>query len=172
MRHLALAGDLDQAVRSAELREQLAMWTMHRQRGEGFARRLANAHLDVAHATGSPVVQVGMDTPHVTAAQLGAVADLVGRGNDAVLGAAEDGGWWVLAVTDPRFTLGLDGVEMSTDRTYADTLEVLEQAGATVAGTETMRDVDTTEDADSAANAAPHTRFAQQWRALDGGVPR
>jgi hypothetical protein len=89
-----------------------------------------------------------------------------------VLGKAEDGGWWVLAVTDPRLTLGLAGVEMSTDRTYADTLAVLEQAGATVAGTETLRDVDTADDADLAADAAPHTRFARQWRALDGGVPR
>ena len=164
-RHVALAGDLDRAVRTAELRELLDMWTVHRQRGEGFAQRLANAHLDVARATGSSVVQIGMDTPHVSAAQLTAVAGLVGRGS-------EDGGWWVLAVTDPRLTLGLAGVEMSTDRTYADTLAVLEQAGATVAGTETLRDVDTADDADLAADVAPHTRFARQWRALDGGVPR
>jgi glycosyltransferase A (GT-A) superfamily protein (DUF2064 family) len=171
-RHVALAGDLDRAVRTAELRELLDMWTVHRQRGEGFAQRLANAHFDVARATGSPVVQIGMDTPHVSAAQLSAVAELVGRGNEAVLGEAADGGWWVLAVTDPRLALGLTGVEMSTDRTYADTLAVLELAGATVAGTETLRDVDTAADADHAADAAPHTRFARQWRALDGGVPR
>ena len=47
-----------------------------------------------------------------------------------MLGAAEDGGWWVLAVTDPRLALGLAGVEMSTERTYADTRAVLERAGA------------------------------------------
>ena len=46
--HVALAGDLDRAVRTAELRELLDMWTVHRQRGDGFAQRLANAHLDVA----------------------------------------------------------------------------------------------------------------------------
>lgn len=172
LRHVALAGDLSRAVRRDELSERLTSWTVHAQRGEGFARRLANAHLDVARATGAPVVQIGMDTPHVSVAQLTAVADLVGRGNDAVLGAAEDGGWWVLAVTDPRLALGLTGVEMSTEHTYTDTLAVLEAAGATVAGTDVLRDVDTSEDADLAAAAAPHTRFAQQWRALGGSVPR
>jgi glycosyltransferase A (GT-A) superfamily protein (DUF2064 family) len=172
LRHVAMAGDLDRAVRKAELREQLNMWTLHEQRGDGFAQRLSNAHLDVARAARAPVVQIGMDTPHVSAAQLVAVADLVGRGNDAVLGAAEDGGWWVLAVTDPRLALGLAGVEMSTGRTYADTLAVLEAAGATVAGTDVLRDVDTADDADLAAAAAPHTRFAREWRGLDGGAPR
>jgi glycosyltransferase A (GT-A) superfamily protein (DUF2064 family) len=55
---------------------------------------------------------------------------------------------------------------MSTERTYADTLAVLEHAGATVARTVTLRDVDTADDADSAASAAPHTRFAQHWQSL------
>ncbi len=172
LRHVALAGDLDRAVRSAELRELLAGWTVHEQRGDGFAQRLAHAHLDVARAAGAPVVQIGMDTPHVSAAQLTAVADLVGQGNDAVLGAAEDGGWWVLAVTDPRLAQGLAGVEMSTERTYADTLAVLGAAGATVVGTDVLRDVDTADDADLAAALAPRTLFARQWRALGEGVPR
>jgi glycosyltransferase A (GT-A) superfamily protein (DUF2064 family) len=169
LRHVALAGDLDRAVRAAELREQLDMWTVHEQRGVGFAERLVNAHLDVARATQASVVQIGMDTPHVSAAQLTAVADLVGQGNHAVLGAAEDGGWWVLAVTDPGLARGLAGVEMSTERTYADTLAVLEAAGATVVGTDVLRDVDTVEDADLAASAAPNTRFAQHWQRLTAG---
>lgn len=172
LRHVAMAGDLDRAVRTAEVCELLDMWTVHGQRGDGFAQRLANAHLDVARVTGAPVVQIGMDTPHVSAGQLTAVADLVGRDNDAVLGAAEDGGWWVLAVTDPRHALALTDVEMSTDRTYADTLAVLQRAGARVAATEVLRDVDTADDADFVAAAAPHTRFARGWHALDGGVPR
>ena len=171
-RHLALVGDLDAAVRGVELREHLGVWTVHDQRGDGFAQRLANAHLDVARAARAPVVQIGMDTPHVSAGQLGAVAHLVGRRNEAVLGAAEDGGWWVLAVTDPRLTLGLAGVAMSTDSTYVDTLAALEGAGATVAPADVLRDVDTVDDAHRVAALAPHTRFARRWRALaeGGGV--
>lgn len=168
--HVALAGDLDRAVRREALLERLSTWTVHRQRGDGFAARLAHAHADVARAAGVPVVQIGMDTPHVSAADLTSVADLLGRGNDAVLGAAEDGGWWVLAVTDPRLAGPLADVEMSTERTYVDTLAVLQRAGATVAGTTTLRDVDTVHDADHAAAAAPGTRFARQWRVLRDGA--
>ncbi len=69
---------------------------MHPQRGDGFAQRLAHAHADVAALPARPVVQIGMDTPHAGPDDLAAVADAVGRGNDAVLGPAEDGGWWVL----------------------------------------------------------------------------
>ena len=161
--HLALAGDLAWAVQRQALLAALAGWTVHPQRGEGFAARLAHAHADVARATAAPVVQIGMDTPHLRPDRLRAVATLVGRGNDAVLGLAEDGGWWVLAVTDPRLAEPLAGVEMSTERTYGDTLTALRRAGATVAGAAVLRDVDTVGDADLAAAAAPDTRFARLW---------
>jgi glycosyltransferase A (GT-A) superfamily protein (DUF2064 family) len=162
-RHVALAGDLADAARHEELAERLTRWTVHPQRGDGFAQRLAHAHLDVARAAGAPVVQIGMDTPHVRVADLADVAARTGAGNDAVLGPADDGGWWVLAVTDPRFTAGLAGVVMSTARTHDDTLAALEAAGARVEGAATIRDVDTLEDADLAAAAAPGTRFARLW---------
>lgn len=170
--HVALAGDLGRAAGRRALRDALSGWTVHPQRGAGFAARLANAHADVGRATGGPVVQIGMDTPHLSTGHLRDVADLVGRGNDAVLGAAEDGGWWVLAVTDPRQAQPLAGVEMSTGRTYDDTLAALQRAGASVAGTAVLRDVDTEADADLAAAAAPGTRFARLWRELRDGVPR
>ncbi len=161
-RHLALAGDLGGAIREAELREHLDMWTVHAQRGDGFAERLANAHVDAARP-GRPVVQIGMDTPHVSPDQLCAVADAVGVGNDAVLGLAEDGGWWVLAVTDPRFAAPLAEVEMSTDHTGADTLAALRARGAAVQLAGPLADVDTIADAAAAAAAAPDTRFARLW---------
>ncbi len=161
-RHLALAGDLSGAIREAELREHLVMWRMHAQRGDGFAERLANAHADAARE-GRPVVQIGMDTPHVSAAQLRAVADAVGVGNDAVLGLAEDGGWWVLAVTAPRLAAPLADVEMSTDHTGVDTLAALRGLGVTVHLAGPLADVDTISDAAAAAAAAPDTRFARLW---------
>ena len=89
-----------------------------------------------------------------------------------MLGPAEDGGWWVLAVTDPRLAVPLAGVEMSTDRTYDDTLVALRRAGATVAGTTALRDVDTVGDADLAAAAAPETRFARLWTQRRDGLER
>lgn len=173
--HVALAGDLDRAVGRDALRRALSGWIVHPQRGDGFAARLANAHADVARAAAAPVVQIGTDTPHLRAGHLRAVSDLVGRGNDAVLGAAEDGGWWVLAVTAPRLAQPLVRVEMSTGRTYDDTLAALREAGASVTGTTVLRDVDTVHDAEHAAVAAPGSRFARRWSDLrdrrDGVAP-
>lgn len=163
VRHLAVAGDLRGAIRGAELCERTGVWTVHEQRGDGFATRLAHAHADAGDPA-RPVVQVGMDTPHVTPAGLLAVADAL-HGHDAVLGPADDGGWWVLALRHPRHAAALRGVEMSTDRTGADTLAALESAGARVALAAPLRDVDTAEDAEAVAALAPGTRFARAWRA-------
>jgi hypothetical protein len=168
-RHVALAGDLCAAAMGVDIAERLGGWTVHPQRGDGFADRLASAHTDVLAVAGVPVVQLGMDTPHLLPAELAEVAARVGTGNDAVLGRAEDGGWWVLAVTQPQFAEALRGVEMSTATTYFDTLSALRAAGARVADATVLRDVDTVQDADAAARTAPHTRFARRWIGLSAG---
>ena len=123
---------------------------MHPQRGHGFAERLAHAHQDVAAHAGAPVVQIGMDTPHVTHEHLHEVADLLHRAA-AVLGPACDGGWWVLGLRSPGPATALTGVPMSTERTCADTEAALRGAGADVARTRELRDVDTVEDAAAVA---------------------
>lgn len=161
---LALAGDLAAAVAADEIRDALAGWTVLPQRGDGFDQRLAFAHLD---AGAGPVVQIGMDTPQVTADQLRAAADGL-RDHDTVLGPAHDGGWWVMARCDPRHALALRGVEMSRPTTYDDTRAALLTAGHTVATTVTLRDVDMRDDADLVAALAPHTRFARAWSVLQG----
>lgn len=157
--HLALAGDLDDGVRAADLRDLLAGWTVTPQRGDGFAERLVNAHLDAGPGV---VVQIGMDTPHVTPDLLGAAADAL-EAHDAVLGPADDGGWWVLGRRDPEVARPLAGVPMSTPTTYADTLAALEGAGHTVAVTAPLRDVDTLADAEAVAALIPDSRFARVW---------
>ena len=65
-RVVAMTGDLDRACRGAEIRERLGSFTVIGQRGEEFADRLANAHADAA-VPGQPVLQIGMDTPQVSA---------------------------------------------------------------------------------------------------------
>jgi glycosyltransferase A (GT-A) superfamily protein (DUF2064 family) len=172
LRHLALAGDLARAARSEELARRLATWTVVPQRGEGFAERLVNAHEDVALATGTAVVQIGMDTPHLPAGDLADVARRVGDGAAAVLGPAEDGGWWVLALTDHKVARCLREVELSTSRTYDDTRAALHALGVEVATAAVLRDVDTVDDAVLAASAAPGSRFALRWvEVLDRGTP-
>ncbi|PKH40743.1 hypothetical protein SAMN05192575_105157 [Nocardioides alpinus] len=158
--HLSLAGDLRDAVDNEAISAALEGWTVSPQRGDTFAERLVAAHRDAG--TG-PVVQVGMDTPHVTAAALTAAAEGLDD-HDAVLGPATDGGWWALARRDPEVVRHVAQVEMSTSSTYVDTRAALELAGCRVGHVPAMTDVDTVADADLVAAGWPHTRFARAWR--------
>ncbi|MFZ0139881.1 MAG: DUF2064 domain-containing protein [Aeromicrobium sp.] len=151
---VALTGDLDRAERSDELCEVLDDLVVVPQVGETFGERLARAHLDADDGHG--VVQVGMDTPQLTAADLTGAADLLCH-YPSVLGPAEDGGWWLLGVRHGTDASPLAGVEMSTPSTGHHTREVLPAPTALL---RTLRDVDTWEDARAVAAEVPHTRFA------------
>jgi glycosyltransferase A (GT-A) superfamily protein (DUF2064 family) len=158
---LSLSGDFADAVRGDELIRATDGWSVARQRGSTFAERLANSHLDVP--PGGSVVQVGMDTPQLTATLLGEVAAAVEE-HDAVLGPAEDGGWWVLALRRPVAARSLHDVPMSTPTTYDDTRRALVSEGLDVGVASTLRDVDTAADADAVAAHARDGQFARAWR--------
>jgi len=160
--HVAMTGDLAAAARGSDVRRALAGWTVHAQRGPDLATRLANAHLDMP--ADRPVVQVGMDTPQVRPEDLTAAGALTDE-HDAVLGPAPDGGWWVLALRDPRRAGGLTSVAMSTPTTYADTRRALQVDGLDVGIAAELRDVDTADDAELVAAEAPGSEFAKVWRA-------
>lgn len=172
-RHLALDGDLAEARRGPEIEAALTGWQVHPQRGEGLAARLGAAHADVAAVSGGPVVQVGMDTPHAPVGTLRAAADLLIGQDDAVLGPAHDGGWWLLGVAGPHLLVHLPEVTMSTDETGSQTLDALERAGGHVQQVEALRDVDELADASAVALAAPSSRFARAYAELGAdGVGR
>ncbi|TRW86357.1 DUF2064 domain-containing protein [Mycolicibacterium sp. 018/SC-01/001] len=161
-RVVAMTGDLDAAARSAEIRTRLADFVVVDQRGDGFADRLANAHRDAAAATGTTaVVQIGMDTPQVTPDLL---AECV-RGlavDDATLGLAADGGWWVLGVRDAAYAECLRAVPMSAPDTGAVTLSALRDTGLSVGLVTELADVDTIADVDAVRSACPAgSRFAR-----------
>jgi glycosyltransferase A (GT-A) superfamily protein (DUF2064 family) len=159
---LSLSGDFADSVRGDELARAAEGWSVARQRGSTFAERLANAHLDVP--PGGPVVQVGMDTPQLTPALLTEVAAATDE-HDAVLGPAEDGGWWVLALRRPTAARSLHDVPMSTATTYDDTRRALVGEGLDVGAARTLRDVDTVADADAVAATVPGSHFARAWGA-------
>lgn len=157
--HLALAGDLTAAVRGEEIAAALAQWTVRPQHGRTFADRLAAAHA----ATPGPVLQIGMDTPQATPADLTAAAELL-EAYDAVVGPAYDGGWWLLGLQDPARAARLRTVPMSRPDTCARTIAALASGVVT---TRTLRDVDTVADAAAVALVAPGTRFARSWQARE-----
>ena len=165
---LALAGDLDEGVEAGAIREALTGWSVFVQRGDGFDERLALAHLD---AGDGPLVQIGMDTPQVTARLLveaaGPLAD-----HDATLGPADDGGWWVLGRREASSAAALHGVPMSEPTTHDDTRAALERAGLSVATVPTLLDVDTVDDAHAVAAIAPTTRFAATWTRVTTTTPQ
>jgi uncharacterized protein len=166
---VALAGSLRRAVRRVELAAALRRTPTPRQRGAGLGARIAAAHADAAVLRpGRPTLQVGMDTPQVGAALLAdCLAQLRSRHVDAVLGPADDGGWWALGLRDPQCAALVRAVPTSRDDTGERTLFALRAAGLRVGLLPRMTDVDTAADAVTVARAAPCTRFA----AAVAGVP-
>ena len=159
---VALTGDLASACQSEAIRERLSGFTVVEQRGDSFADRLANAHADAAATAGPmPVLQIGMDTPQVTAELLTRCARAL-LGAHAVIGPARDGGWWLLGVADAATAECLRLVPMSRPDTGAMTYAALLQTGSPVIVLEELADVDTVADISGVrADCRPSGRFAQ-----------
>jgi rSAM/selenodomain-associated transferase 1 len=129
--------------------------------GEGtLDRRLAHVF---SHCDG-PTLLIGMDTPQVDPWLLEeAIDELAAPGIDAVLGHAEDGGYWAIGLRrpDPR---AFAGVPMSVAETGVRQEAALQRLGLRVAPLPTLRDIDLIADARAVAAASPDGDFA---RALD-----
>jgi glycosyltransferase A (GT-A) superfamily protein (DUF2064 family) len=106
-----------------------------------------------------PTVLIGMDTPQLDARDLAPVFETWPDDVDAWFGPASDGGFWTLALGDPRGDL-IRGVPMSRDDTGALQLARLTDAGLRVRTLPTLTDVDTIDNAREVAALAPNGRFA------------
>ncbi|MCB9374029.1 MAG: DUF2064 domain-containing protein [Microthrixaceae bacterium] len=124
------------------------------QRGDGLGERLAHA----VGGVDGPVVVIGMDTPQLDPATLSSVVRSVRPGR-AVLGPADDGGWWVLGLHRAE-RHAFDGVPMSADDTGIRQAEQLRRCGLAVDPAPTLRDIDHWPDALAAAAATPGSRLA------------
>ncbi|MDI5941833.1 MULTISPECIES: TIGR04282 family arsenosugar biosynthesis glycosyltransferase [Micromonospora] len=153
-----------------------AGWARLAQRGGPLSDRLANAFADARpvadrRETAAATLLIGMDTPQLTAAHLDAAVGLLGTadGPDAVLGPADDGGWWALGLREPGHAEALRAIPTSTARTGRLTLAALRRRGLRVHLLPRLRDVDTAADAHVvAALCPPGSRFAV---AVDADVP-
>jgi uncharacterized protein len=130
-------------------------WEIIPQRGDGLAERLSNAFADVDE----PALLVGMDTPQLTPELLRdgqrALDD-----HDAVLGPAEDGGYWSVGLRR-RHHRAFVGVPMSSERTLRRQSERFSGLGLRTHRQARLRDVDTIADARVVATQAPGSRFAR-----------
>ena len=161
----ALADTLDAVAASAADEKVLALdgepgawlpagFRVLPQRGASFNERLANAWT----AAGGPGVQIGMDTPQVTPAQLDRALGQV-RPGWAQLGPTPDGGWWALGLPAPDGRV-FDQVPMSRPDTGIWQRARLTQLGYDVAELDPLVDVDHFSDAVAVASDAPWTRAA------------
>ena len=129
-----------------------------------LAQRLTTAW---GHAAG-PALLVGMDTPQVGADDLGsALARLEDPGTDAVLGLADDGGWWALGLRR-RHPHAFTGIPTSRDDTGARQEARLRALGLRLRRLPVRRDVDTWDDARAVAAANPDTAFGRAVLARAG----
>jgi rSAM/selenodomain-associated transferase 1 len=111
-----------------------------------FWARLTEAFATAYDSAALPMLLIGMDTPQVTTELLtGAVEALLTPGTDAVLGLAEDGGWWALGLRRPHPQL-FEGIEMSTSRTGAQQVARLAALGLRTQALPVLRDVDEVSD--------------------------
>ena len=127
-----------------------------------FDRRLAAAW----HETSGPGIQIGMDTPQITAAVLGQAMDSLAE-HDAVLGPADDGGWWIIGLHHADARVFAD-VPMSRDDTGARQLERLRTLGLDVGTLPALTDVDHFTDATQVAASIPDSRFAAAVASVQG----
>jgi uncharacterized protein len=130
------------------------------QRGAGLAERLAAAFADVAE----PALVIGMDTPQLTPRMLAHALTRL-DGADAVLGPAQDGGYWAIGLRTADAAV-FAGVPMSHPRTCAVQRARLHALGLRTRELPALRDVDDIADAHAVAASAPHTRFARALAAL------
>lgn len=109
------------------------------QEGEDFNTRLLNA-FKWTHAHGyQHTVLIGSDSPHISIAvvtQARAVLDEA----DVVLGPAEDGGYYLIAMHQPHDVFS--GIPMSTSVVLSMTVEAARRQHLTVQQLETLFDID------------------------------
>ena len=177
----ALADTLDAVAASEAVRKVLALdgppgpwlppgFELIPQRGVTFNDRLANAWADA----GGPGVQIGMDTPQVTAAELDGLLALVDGGRpdrrNAVLGHTLDGGWWVIGwrQADPHAVFA--GVPMSAATTGRAQQTRLLALGFDVMAAAAKQDIDTIDDLATIARAFPTLRTAAVAQGLGTGA--
>lgn len=103
-------------------------------------------------------VQIGMDTPQVTAELLAAALEATAA-SGAALGLADDGGWWILGLRCPDERVFVD-VAMSTATTGRQQLDRLRALGYSPALLPALNDIDSWADACQVASSLPGSRTA------------
>lgn len=112
------------------------------QRGDGFGERLLAAAEDILACGYGAVCLIDSDSPTVPAAAFEeAVTELARDGDRVVLGASEDGGYYLIGLKAAHPAPFTD-ISWSTGTVYVETMAALDVAGIDVVELPTWYDVD------------------------------
>jgi rSAM/selenodomain-associated transferase 1 len=125
------------------------------QRGGSLEQRLINGFEDI----GGPAVIVAMDSPDLSVADLEVAVAALSDGADAVVGPADDGGYWAIGLRRPDRAV-LAGVPMSRPDTLVAQRARLDALGLRRVELRALPDVDTFDDALAAADRHPDSALA------------
>jgi len=165
---LSLAWPVIVAYAPAEERGLLAallpsslLWTP--QRGQTLGERMQSA-LEEAGALGfSPLVMIGTDSPTMPPSLIQKTVETLDTDlADIVLGPAEDGGFYLIAMRYPVVSL-FNNVAWSTVAALADTLRNTSSLNLRVAQLPVWYDVDTPEDLERLQNELRANPTARKW---------
>lgn len=159
--HAAFLDDLIDRLRQGDF-ELLLAWALEtldelpdgpvpgvRQQGDDLGERLFNALAQAARETseGSAVMALGSDHPTLPLALIHEAFARVERGAQVVLGPAEDGGYYLIALAPGAVDARLfEGIAWSTEQVLEATLERCAVLGLAVEMLAPASDVDTPED--------------------------
>ena len=112
------------------------------QRGDGFGERLLHASEDLFSCGFSAVCLIDSDSPTMPQdALLQAVEWLSRAGDRMVLGASDDGGYYLIGIKRPHHRL-FEQIDWSTERVFQQTLERAREIGLPAELLPTWYDVD------------------------------
>ena len=135
-----------------------------RQEGSDLGERLYRALHDAAAAGAGAVAALGSDHPTLPLETVHRAFETIESGADVVLGPAEDGGYYLIALRAGAVTPRLFAeIAWSTDQVLAATLDRCRELGLTVELLPAASDVDTPEDL---------RRLAARMAEDDFGCPR
>ena len=188
--HAAFLDDLIDRLREGDFELQLA-WALDaedelpaggiRQQGHDLGERL---HLALSEASrdGSSVMALGSDHPTLPLTLIHEAFERLEKGAEVVLGPAEDGGYYLIALRPDAVEPGLfRDIPWSTGRVLSETLERCRERGLAVELLPSESDVDTPEDlrrlaarlaADTSDDlGCPRTReLLRAWQRLEEGT--
>jgi uncharacterized protein len=132
--------EVDYQTFAATLAPSLAQYmACFPQQGDDFGTRLHNVFKWTAARRYPSTVLIGSDSPHISREIVAKAREALGEA-DVVLGPAEDGGYYLLAMREPYDVFS--GIPMSTSVVLQMTIEMAERQGLSVRLLEPLFDVD------------------------------